>query len=85
MRQILADATGIEVAAPAAAEPVLLGSAILGSVAAGVYSDIPEAMAKMTSFDQRFYPDMGEIAADHDERFRVFEALQSLAREAAMR
>jgi ribulose kinase len=44
VRQLLADATGIELAAPNTEEPVLLGAAILGSVASGIHPDIPIAM-----------------------------------------
>lgn len=83
VRQLLADTTKIEVAAPVAEEPVLLGSAILAGVAAGIYPDIPDAMANMTMFDQVFQPDVGDRAKLHDDRFRIFESLQSLARTAS--
>ncbi len=42
-----ADATGRPIQLPKEPEAVLLGSAILGAVAAGVFSSIPEAMAAM--------------------------------------
>lgn len=83
IRQLLADATGVELAAPAAEEPVLLGSAILGSVAAGVHEDIPVAMAKMSAFAARYQPQAGAVRALHDARFGIFQQLQSVARQAA--
>ncbi len=84
VRQLLADTTRVEVAAPAAAEPVLLGSAILAGVAACIHPDIPGAMARMTSFEQSFEPTCGDNAKQHDDRFRMFESLQSLARKAPL-
>lgn len=83
IRQLLADTTGVEIAAPTTEEPVLLGSAILGSVAAGLHADIHEAMAGMSSFASRYTPQTGPIRTLHDARFRIFEDLQSTARKAA--
>ena len=83
IRQLLADATGVEVAAPAAEEPVLLGAAILGGVASGVHKDIPQAMAAMSSFAARYTPQAGPARDLHDARFGIFEQLQSIARQAA--
>lgn len=83
VRQLLADTTGVEVAAPAAEEPVLLGAAILGSVAAGVHPDIPVAMAAMSRFASRYRPASDEMRARHRARFRIFEKLQGAARDAS--
>ncbi len=80
---MLADATGIEVAVPATDEPVLLGAAILGSVAGGFYPDIPTAMQEMSDFAVRFSPGSEAVRAWHDARFRLFEQLQSVARNMA--
>ncbi|MFT5869556.1 MAG: D-ribulokinase [Paracoccaceae bacterium] len=85
IRQLLADATGVEVVAPAAKEPVLLGSAILGSVAAGIYPEIHQAMEKMSTFASRYTPQAGDVRELHDSRFKIFEQLQSVARQAATR
>lgn len=85
IRQLLADATGVEIAAPATEEPVLLGSAILGSVAAGMHLDIHEAMEKMSSFASKYTPQTGRVRQIHDARFEIFEQLQSVARQAAKR
>ena len=83
IRQLLADATGVEIAAPATEEPVLLGSAILASVAAGMHPDIHEAMTKMSSFASKYTPQSESVQEFHDARFKIFESLQSVARQAA--
>jgi FGGY-family pentulose kinase len=85
IRQLLADATGVEIAAPSAEEPVLLGSAILGGVAAGIHPDIHQAMEKMSTFASRYTPHAGEVRQLHESRFKIFEQLQSVARQAASR
>lgn len=85
IRQLLADATGVEIAAPTTDEPVLLGSAILGSVAAGVHPDIHAAMENMSSFAGRYAPQFGPAKDLHEERFKIFEQLQSIAMQAAAR
>lgn len=82
IRQLLADTTGVEVAAPAAEEPVLLGAAILGSVASGSHPDFPQAMAEMSRFATCYTPRGGQMQDLHLSRFRIFEKLQSLTREA---
>ena len=83
IRQLLADATGVEIAAPLTDEPVLLGASILGSVAAGIYADIEEAMGSMSCFSTRYTPQTGPVRELHERRFNIFEQLQSVAREAA--
>lgn len=82
VKQLLADACGTEIASSTADEPVLLGSAILGSVAAGIYDDIPGAMEAMSHFDKHHKPLSGEVKASHQKRFEIFENLQAIAREA---
>jgi D-ribulokinase len=77
VRQLLADATNQNVAAPKTTEPVLLGSAILGAVAAGLQPDIRSAMATMSAIGMIYVPVRGEIAAYHAKRFEGFELLQS--------
>lgn len=81
VRQLLADAAGRPVVSVTAAEPVLLGSAILGAVAAGSFATLPEAMAAMTRKDRTYDP-APETRDTHDARFRVFSALQRVMREA---
>lgn len=85
VRQILADATGVTVAAPGTEEPVLLGSAILAAVAAGAFADMTEAMASMSSISRRYVPSGPDRRAWHDARFTLFEKFQALAIEAAVR
>ena len=81
VRQLLADATGKAVIATDAEEPVLLGAAMLGSVAAHAFDDVGAAMSGMSQSGRTFLPDTGAIAALHLVRFRAFEQLQALARE----
>lgn len=83
VRQLLADASGMELAVPAADEPVLLGASMLGSVAAGVHGNIETAMEKMSAFSKVFQPQGESVKALHNARFHVFEQLQSVARQAA--
>ncbi|MDV7143943.1 FGGY-family carbohydrate kinase [Tropicimonas sp. TH_r6] len=72
-----ADATGCTILVPDQPEPVLLGSAMLGAVAAGAHPDLPSAMAAMTGGGTRIVPRGGEIAAYHDRKYRVFERMQA--------
>ncbi|MBI1416231.1 MAG: ribulokinase [Limimaricola sp.] len=81
VRQLLADATGTEVVAARATEPVLLGAAILGAVAGGGFADIVTAMAAMSAPDRSFAPATGEEATQHARRFDAFTRLQALARD----
>ncbi|MCZ4090885.1 FGGY-family carbohydrate kinase [Sinorhizobium psoraleae] len=81
VRQLLADATGKPVLATRSEEPVLLGAAILGSVAAGEFPDVRSAMARLSGTDRTYAPAVGEIAALHALRYDAFKRLQSLARD----
>jgi len=82
VRQLLADATGVEVAVPSAEEPVLLGSAILASVAAGIHPDIQNGMERMSTFSRSYTPVDGKQLETHAARFEIFQQLQSVARRA---
>ncbi len=79
VRQLLADAAGRPVLAVGAEEPVLLGSAILGAVAAGRYGSMPEAMGQMTHRSSTYDPHPEAVAA-HDRRYDAFCRLQDLGR-----
>ncbi len=79
VRQLLADTTRKIVAAPTSPEPVLLGSAILGAVASGRYSDIAQAMSSMSTMGEIYRPDPAS-AEWHEKRFKAFEMLQQVAR-----
>lgn len=80
VRQLLADISGLPVVVTESDEPVLLGSAILGALAAGRYGTMQQAMSAMTRAQQSFEPVGGDIAALHHHRFAVFEALQKAAK-----
>ncbi|OHV77106.1 FGGY-family carbohydrate kinase [Rhizobium sp. LCM 4573] len=81
VRQLLADTTGKPVVATLSDEPVLLGSAILGSVAAGLFPNIREAMTQLSGVDRTYTPSGGKIAAAHAHRYSDFTRLQALGRE----
>jgi D-ribulokinase len=81
VRQLLADATGKPVLATRSEEPVLLGAAILGSVAAGVFADIRAAMTGLSRTDSTYTPCDGKLAEQHSQRYAAFQKLQAIARE----
>ncbi|MDE2396437.1 MAG: FGGY family pentulose kinase, partial [Burkholderiales bacterium] len=81
VRQLLADATGKRLQATAAQEPVLLGSAMLGAVAGGLFGDLRSAMASMSHISKTYEPVAGAVAGFHEARYRAFGQLQKLARE----
>jgi len=81
IRQLLADATGKPVLATQAEEPVLLGAAMLGGVAGGLFDDVRSAMTRMSHISKTYEPAAGDIATLHEARFRAFKQLQSVARE----
>ena len=80
VRQIIADATGKIVCAPETAEPVLLGSAMLGAVAAG-RQNIGGVMSAMSRLGEAITPANGEIAAFHARKRRAFDKLHKFERE----
>ena len=79
VRQLRADAAGRPVVAVSAEEPVLLGSAILGAVAAGAFASMPEGMAQMTHKSSVYEPEPGAEAV-HERRYDAFVRLQQLGR-----
>lgn len=79
VRQLLADTTGLVVAASTSPEPVLLGSAILGAVASGDYPDMASAMAAMSELGETYQPNTAH-AGWHANRFQAFELLQKAGR-----
>ncbi|THV12319.1 FGGY-family carbohydrate kinase [Rhizobium rhizophilum] len=80
VRQILADACAKPVVAPAAEEPVLLGSAILGSVAASVFPDVHAAMRSLSRRAADYAPGGQEVADIHARRYQAFLKLQEVSR-----
>jgi len=81
VRQILADAAGRPVLGSQVEEPVLLGAAILGAVASGLYPDIVTAMGSMSGTSADYQPAGGAIATEHEARYRAFLSLQQAARD----
>lgn len=81
VRQLLADAAGKPLLSTRAEEPVLLGAAILGSVAGGAFPDVRDAMAALSAVDRTYHPADAETAALHAKRYDAFRRLQDLARE----
>ncbi|SFD13316.1 FGGY-family carbohydrate kinase [Tropicimonas isoalkanivorans] len=71
-----ADATGCTIVVPDQREPVLLGSAMLGSVAAGDFESVRSAMTAMCGQGATVAPRGGDIAAYHDRKYRVFRRMQ---------
>ena len=81
VRQIIADACGKTVAAPETPEPVLLGSAMIGAVAAG-RETMASAMASMSAIARHAAaPAGGAVAAFHARKRRAFEILRRAERE----
>lgn len=81
VRQLLADACGKPVIATHAQEPVLLGAAILGAVSAGLFTDLLDAMSRLSSSEKTYAPTPGDTSRRHTERYQGFKSLQSLARQ----
>ena len=69
-----ADITGCEVLIPEEPEAVLLGSAILGAVAAGEFPDIPSAMSTMCRTAHIIRPDP-KTTEFHGARYEIFKEM----------
>jgi D-ribulokinase len=81
VRQIMADTTGLTVALPQTQEPVLLGAAMLGAVAAGAYRSIGETMASMSALGRLSEPTTPHMAEFHRIKRGVHNRLRALDRE----
>ena len=80
-RRILADTTGMNVALPDCEEPVLLGGAIVGAVAATKYGSVVEAAGAMSSIGEVIEPDSLASSTLHAMKFEIFCKLQELNRD----
>lgn len=80
VRQLTADATGLPVAVPETSEPVLLGAAMLGAVAAGSFPTLTSAMKAMSRDRQIVRPAGGRMADFHRAKRAIFEEMQMLER-----
>ncbi len=85
-----ADITGCRIILPAEPEAVLLGSAVLGAVAAGAFRTVLGAMAAMNGAGDTIAPAGGATRVYHDAKYRVFlrmyedfQAYRELMRAAA--
>lgn len=67
-----ANATGCAMLLPEESEAVLLGSAMLGAVAAGFYSDIPDAMSAMSRIGKTVTPQADRSKRFYDAKYQVF-------------
>ena len=74
-RQILADSCGMSVVTPVAEEPVILGSAMLGAVAAGTAASVMDAMKNMSAAKETVVPASATLQV-HNDRFAAYKILQ---------
>jgi D-ribulokinase len=81
VRQIMADTTGLTIAVPETQEPVLLGAAMLGVVAAKSRGSIGEAMASMSAIDRLSEPTAPGMADFHRSKRKVHGLMRTLDRE----
>jgi D-ribulokinase len=79
VRRLLADAANIAISTVRTDEPVLLGSAMLGAMAAGEAADLQSAMYSMSSVYETVRPSETDRAA-HARRLKSFLALQAAYR-----
>jgi D-ribulokinase len=81
VRQIMADTTGLTIAVPETQEPVLLGAAMLGAVAAKSCGSIGAAMASMSAIGRLSEPTPAGLAEFHRSKRKVHELMRKLDRE----
>ena len=81
VRQIMADTTGLTIAVPETQEPVLLGAAMLGAVAAKTRRSIGEAMASMSAIGRLSEPTAAGMADFHRRKRKVHGLMRTLDRE----
>ncbi len=87
VRQIMTDTTGLTVALPETQEPVLLGAAMLGAVAARTYGSIGEAMTSMSAIGWSSVPTGSDVADFHRSKRSVYRLMRTFDQDsrAAMR
>ncbi len=81
VRQIMADTTSLTVAVPETQEPVLLGAAMLGAVAAKSSGSIGEAMASMSAIGRLSEPTAAGMADFHRAKRKVHGLMRELDRK----
>lgn len=72
-----ADITGCKIVLPREPEAVLLGSAVLGAVAAGCFASVLAAMAAMNAVGRAVTPVRGPVARFHTAKHAVFQRLHA--------
>jgi D-ribulokinase len=80
VRQIMADTTGLAVTLPQTQEPVLLGAAMLGAVAAGTYASLSETMAAMSALGRQTESTAPGLSEFHRRKREVYCLLRDLDR-----
>ena len=79
--QLQADITGLPVVIPAEKEAACLGSAIIGAVSDGVFSDFGDAAEKCIRFTSRYEPIHHELYEKKYEKFcALYEAMLKVTR-----
>ncbi len=73
--QVHANATGCAMLLPEESEAVLLGSAMLGSVAAEHYSSISDAMKQMSRIGKMITPQTNQIKEFYDAKYQIFHLM----------
>ncbi|NLU15442.1 MAG: FGGY-family carbohydrate kinase [Serratia liquefaciens] len=70
-----ANATGCAMLLPEESEAMLLGGAMMGTVAAGVFDTLPEAMSAMSRIGKTVTPQTNKIKRYYNRKYRVFHEL----------
>jgi D-ribulokinase len=81
VRQIMADTTGLAVALPQTQEPVLLGAAMLGAVAAGTFASLGQTMSAMSALGRQIEPTAPGLSEFHRNKRAVYRLLRNLDRD----
>ena len=77
----MADTTGLAVVLPQTPEPVLLGAAMLGAVAAGAYPSLGQTMASMSALGRLTEPAAPGMREFHRRKREVYGLLRALDRQ----
>jgi FGGY-family pentulose kinase len=72
-----ADITGCQIVLPKEPEAVLLGSAVLGAVAAGRFQTVLAAMNAMNEAGRVIAPVGGKVAQYHERKYRIFHRMHA--------
>lgn len=69
--QLRADVTGKVVERVVSTDNSALGAAVLAAIGAGIYQNLPEAVANLIQVKDRFYPNAA-VAAKYEERYHEY-------------